>query len=358
MWLRTGFTHIWDHKACHLIRSILRLCEQRFGIHIQHRFCPSHAGEPGNELVDQIAFGAASGHPLQDWTPFVHQTQVKDFGQAMEWAWMLFTHMPAVSAADSTLHFPAKPATTPEPDVIPVVQHSVSSPQGVMINLNLATCNVLTLQHSRHTDRILQIGAAGPTRQEWIFETLDEHGIHVFALQETRLKKVWKHHDPRFHLIQSAAAAHGHFGMMIGLSKLHPYSWNNETPICFAETDFSILVAEPRLLIVAVKTNALKCVLMAAHAPHTGATQHDIEMYWESASAQIPQRFDTWPKILLADANCRIGGQPDGRVGDWQSEGMHDKANPSLISLQCMIFSYPVHLRTRTLDLVGHGYTS
>ena len=33
--------------TCHVIRGILRLCETRFGIQIEHTFCPSHRGEPG-----------------------------------------------------------------------------------------------------------------------------------------------------------------------------------------------------------------------------------------------------------------------------------------------------------------------
>lgn len=36
---------------CHVIRSVIRLCEQRFHVDIGHHFCPGHAGEPGNELV-------------------------------------------------------------------------------------------------------------------------------------------------------------------------------------------------------------------------------------------------------------------------------------------------------------------
>ena len=53
--------------ACHLIRSVLRVCEARFGLFVSHTFQSSHVGEPGNELVDVIARCAAQGSPLQDW---------------------------------------------------------------------------------------------------------------------------------------------------------------------------------------------------------------------------------------------------------------------------------------------------
>ena len=47
--------------ACHLIRSVLRVCEARFGLFVSHTFQSSHVGEPGNELVDVIARCAAQG---------------------------------------------------------------------------------------------------------------------------------------------------------------------------------------------------------------------------------------------------------------------------------------------------------
>ena len=81
-------------EECHLIRSIMRLCESRFGVDIQHEFCPSHRGEPGNELADQLAHSAALGYPLQVWAPFFEEVHQSRFVQAMEWAWILFLSTP------------------------------------------------------------------------------------------------------------------------------------------------------------------------------------------------------------------------------------------------------------------------
>ena len=315
-------------EGCHLIRSILRLCESRFGIIAEHTFCPSHAGEPGNELVDQLAFSAASGFPLQDWTHFLDQMQRREVITAMEWTWMLFEPLPAVHATEGQLHFPAKPSTTPANDVIPTFEAPQGLPQQWKIKMTVATCNILTLQSGRKTDQIFQTGVAGPSRQEWILNTFAEHGVHIFALQETRLKKIWKHQDPHFHLIQSSATAQGHFGMMIGLAKHSPHGWHGTTPVHFTEDHFTIIVAEPRILIIAVRSEALKCLVIAAHAPHTGAPFPDIDKFWRDVTFSIPVKYDSWPKLLLTDANCRIGGQPNGRVGDWQSEGMNEKSQP------------------------------
>ena len=70
LWKSTRAIH-----ACHLARSILRLCESRFQVECDHVFSPGHSGEPGNELVDVLAGCAVRGSPLQDWAHFVKFTQ-------------------------------------------------------------------------------------------------------------------------------------------------------------------------------------------------------------------------------------------------------------------------------------------
>ena len=132
-----------------------------------------------------------------------------------------------------------------------------------------------------------QAGAAGPSRQEWTLSMLAEHEISIFALQETRGKTVRRHHDSRYHLIRSAATPHGHFGMMIGLSKIHPHGWRDDVPVLFGDQNYLVLVAQPRLLILQVRSQALKCVIVASHAPHSGASLAEIDLFWQEATAKI-----------------------------------------------------------------------
>jgi|Cyp1metagenome_2_1107374.scaffolds.fasta_scaffold26930_7 hypothetical protein len=124
----------------------MRLCEQRFGVHIDHLFCPSHKGEPGNELVDKLAYGAASGKPLQDWISFLQEMQNVRFIRAMEWAWMLFANLPGVDVENDKSVFPAKPLTTPTAKVMPPLAVMQSEEVHVHVSIKIATCNVLTLQ--------------------------------------------------------------------------------------------------------------------------------------------------------------------------------------------------------------------
>lgn len=314
--------------ACHLIRGVLRLCEERFQLVVEHQFCPSHRGEPGNELVDTLARCAAQGFPLQDWHQFFSVGLKASFVQAMEWAWFLFTPLPDVAHTAEGFAFPVKPSTRPMSQVIELNQQCDEDTVHAQITVNVATCNVLTLKNGSAMDDF--IGCTGPARQEWILETLHQHGIHIFGLQETRVRKLMRTSDPRYILVKSPATTQGHFGMMIGLAKHLPHGQINGQDVFFSEDHYKIIAALPRCLILRVRSRALKCIIIAAHAPHTGATLVEGEQFWTEVSSHIHRAYDTWPKLLLTDANCRVGGNPDQRVGSWQSEGMHEKSQPFL----------------------------
>ena len=102
----------------------------------------------------------------------------------------------------------------------------------------------------------------------------------------------------------------------------------NPTKLRFQESDFSIVVAEPRLLIVKLQSSGFKCLIVAAHAPHTGAELSIIEDFWKHVADSVPSGLAAWPRLILADANCRLGSQPCDRIGDWNAEVMTEKSVP------------------------------
>ena len=60
--------------------------------------------------------------------------------------------------------------------------------------------------------------------------------------------------------------------------------------------------------------------MIAAHAPHSGADSECIDMFWHQIEQLIPRKYDCWPKLLLADANCRFGDCPNQHIGDHDAE--------------------------------------
>ena len=62
----------------------------------------------------------------------------------------------------------------------------------------------------------------GPARQDCLLRQMEEAHVHIFGFQETRLRRISNAHDERFWLFRSAATPHGHYGILIGLSRLRP----------------------------------------------------------------------------------------------------------------------------------------
>ena len=312
-----------DPTTCHVIRSLLRLIEKRWKVKCQHFHVPGHQGDPGNELVDTLANCAAQGRPLQDWDPFLTHVTQNSFAQALEWTWAFFTSHLGEAWNHDQLVLPAAPATEPCCDTaLPfAVAEQPTVVQGE-VRLQLLTCNVLTLLPG--PEKTHPCGVGGPTRLQTLIAQMQAEKIQIFALQETRLRTTLRLNNEDYFLIHAPANARGHFGIMLGFAKTqafafqadgkpHPNGW-------FESSDFTIIAAEPRLLVLRVRNAFIRCVIIAAHAPHSGASVEDIEEYWKHVDQTIPSKYDNWPKLLLADSNCRFGDAPNKHIGPHGAE--------------------------------------
>ena len=248
---------------------------------------------------------------------------------------MLHTQWEGATLENQHWTCPQKPISKPSlhsiPTGIPASQET--SAQKVSLKLRFATCNVLTLRSATANRAKTHAGAEGPARMEWILKSFDDLGIHIFSLQETRLRTIRQTEDDRYILFKSSATPPGQYGISVGFSKKHSFAVHHdqngqEASANFRVENISIITAEPRLLILKLQTLGFKCVLLAAHAPHTGAELHEIDEFWHHVEACIPQYLADWPRVILADANCRLGSQPCQHIGGWQAETMTDKSGP------------------------------
>eukprot|EP00435_Cladocopium_sp_Y103_P029093 s3048_g7.t1 len=269
----------------------------------------AHIGEPGNELVDCLASQAALGHPLDDYTDWLAEVTRPGFVEAAEWIWYLFR--PDITWSDQSVLFPAGPMTCPDVSVFPAslpVSADADAQATGDLRLSLATCNVLSLKGGSVADRdLVQQSGSGPARQEALLRQYHDSEIHIFAWQETRLRRMSNHHDDRYLLFRSPANSHGHYGIVIGLhrqlpigtitqgSKVHPVYLKDK-----------IVSSDPRSLILRISNPLLHCILIAGHAPHTGADAGAITEWWNSVAAAIPSKYQNCDRVILVDANARI----------------------------------------------------
>ena len=315
-----------DKVSCHAIRSILRIMQTRWEVQCDHSFVPGHSGDPGNELVDTIALCAAQGFPLQNWDTMLGLLTNWTFVQALAWGW-IFQH-PSFSGcwSENTLCLPMKPTTTPSPCVVGTTGTSARCEKNdaAAIKLDLLTCNVLTLTKGTCKIGEDQSNPLGPTRLQSITTQLSQANVTIFALQETRLRTTVRLQSSDYFLWHAPANDKGQFGILIGFAKQQPFAFQQDgTPHpqgWFSEKDFAVIAADPRFLIIKLQTNFFRCIVLAVHAPHSGAESDSIEMFWQRIEQSIPGKYDRWPKVLLADANCRFGDCPNQHIGDHDAE--------------------------------------
>ena len=102
----------------------------------------------------------------------------------------------------------------------------------------------------------------------------------------------------------------------------------SDQTVTFVADDFSVITADPRALLVRVSSSVLRCIVIACHAPHTGNSLDEIEEWWTHLHSQIPAKYDTWPRLLLTDANACVGHDPTDHIGDFQIGPFEAKSQP------------------------------
>ena len=91
-------------------------------------------------------------------------------------------------------------------------------------------------------------------------------------------------------------------------------------PVYFQDSHISVIAAEPRALVVRLRTPVLRCIILAVHAPHTGHTDDSVDDWWAHVGKLVPSKYNEWPRLLLCDANARVGSVVTPHIGGYQSE--------------------------------------
>lgn len=317
----------------HPLRALHRLVDLRFGIQSTNQHVHGHRGKPGNEIVDQLAKLATRGTALDDAATFFTDILSHSMRTALEWIWILFhpDYVPCIK--ENKLTLPRRPGLPAAEDVqrlppFDALDPDTSPEEKIQIALTLCACNVLTLKSSARAAQE-DTGIHGPSRQEMLLSQIFEEKIHIFALQETRLRKLHTADDPRYFLFRSTGTSGGHFGIMMGFSKTLRIGTRThqgrDQSIYFAEKDFSIIAAQPRHLTIRVRHGGLRFLAIGGHAPHNGQPIEVIESWWQDLAQAIPPLYGDWPIILLADTNTRVGGEPCSQIGPFGAEEADNK---------------------------------
>ena len=322
-----------DPQLQRVVRSICHLVSQRFGVTIQGEHVAAHRGDPGNEFADNVAeqarFGNTVGSGATGLWNLVQTADVKHW----EWIWFLCKRDHNIRWTEDYITVSYNMGVPGAPcDVLNL--HHIKSQDEVnpdscntgLLDLTMATANVLTLKAGMKEDRM---GLRGPARQQVVYKQFHEQGIHVVAIQESRIRQKGKTDNPWYIVRQAEANQQGCYGVQLLFHKSLPIGHdmnNTECTFNFQEEEIRYMARDPRFLIVKVNNPMFKAIVIAAHAPHKGAPEPEIEKFWRGITDAIPQNYATWDKVVLTDANSHLGTIPTASVGAHQAEHEDEKS--------------------------------
>ena len=184
---------------------------------------------------------------------------------------MLFSQnsgLPKLTAKGFDVTAPALPSEQPDLDEepLPLKQSTIK------FTLSLASANVQSLLSK--TDH--GMGHAG--KIQYAREQFKAHGLQILGIQEARTPQLCGTQDEVLRI--SSGHQKGHYGVELWIDLDRPYAYVDGRSVHFAKHHFTVLHAEPRLLIVRAHADYLHAVFVVAHAPHSGYTRADREAWW------------------------------------------------------------------------------
>ena len=304
-----------------VLRSLVRLCQALYPCSFHFEHVRGHTGEPGNELADYLASAAAN-----QWDPFcmdlTHWFDLlrdSDFVGGLEWTWTLF-HRDFVSLwHGDQLHLPAAQWAPLDPACVKC-PFPTSSTSSTTWTLRLVSYNALTAAGAVERSS----SASSPARLEMLAQQFAGLDVHIFALQETRIRHVLPSELEHYYIFQSLADSRGHFGVVIGLAKTFALDAGQQHR--FTPSAVKIIYQSPRALILGLTLPGLRCLLFGLHAPHSGESATTLHDWWSTIAKAVPARYKDWPTIVLTDANAVVGAHPSHHIGDHQAGPLEPKA--------------------------------
>ena len=119
----------------------------------------------------------------------------------------------------------------------------------------------------------------------------------------------------------AGGSAKGHLGVELWVSLQQPYASIGKRAHHFTRKHFTVVHADPRLLLVHVEAPHFTCWIAVGHSPHTGTDEGDRHGWWVLFSDLLTKHADGAPVFLLIDANALSGPRDDQAVHE------HDDAS-------------------------------
>ena len=291
------------------LRELAQYAEAlRAGCPIHYEHVKAHSQQPGNELVDCLAYSIAHNlvqetvGAFPDWSP-IFRTGCN----TLAWAWWTAQSyfdraLPHIENHEHSWEYHDWRGHEGVQSL--ECRNGASQPQELEFRLQLATFNVMTLKayHQQGQD-FAGLGAAHLLRQQ-----LHHAGYQIIGLQETRATNqctLFSEDYVRF--VSGHPESRGHRGVELWISRLIPFT---------SCAEVSVLLAHDDLLIATVNCAGHLLVICVCHAPYDGADIQRKNDWWTKLDGFLNNYRRKGRIILLGDFNARMGRHVDEITGD------------------------------------------
>ena len=142
----------------------------------------------------------------------------------------------------------------------------------------------------------------------YLREQFELTGAHVVALQETRTSRAECYLSGNFVRLCSGATAHGQLGVEVWFARRR-----SACSVGFLPDELTVVFWDPRCLCVRVKSQCLKAVVVAIHAPT--AQDASREQWWCALAKRLMRLCAGAPVCVIGDFNVRFDKEVPARVG-------------------------------------------
>ena len=305
-----------QHQSVHrLTQSLTYWMQARYACQHSYIHVRSHQGDAWNEAADAVCCAA-----LHEWIPAPDFAEL--FSQHLEphlcaAEWLGYWH----HASIGTVGYPSikkdcfvypLPLDVPAPDAS---SHALNDRDSETLNapvensellLRCSTANVLTLYTTQNA-----VGGFMSARHEALMNSFHQLGVHVVGVQETRSKLQGHHAAEHFHVLSAPALRSGHCGVQSWVAKTIPIR-NGHLVVCASH--LRVLHHSARRLIVRLAVDGLRIIFIVGHVPC--ADELAAQSWWHDTSILLPSSYRSWPRIMLVDANGKVGSLTSKAIGD------------------------------------------
>ena len=280
----------------------------------------SHRGDPWNEAADAACWAA-----LHDWIPCLDfdalcQHQLAPFDDVVTWLWYwqcaLHGEVGFPTVADGFLNFSFVHDETP---VLDSSAHTFCQMQcddsnamchTASFTLRVATANVLTLYSNQAAQ-----GRYVSARHEALMRAFHLQGVHLVGVQETRSKLTGHHDSEHYHILAAPALANGHGGLQLWVAKCIVI---DNVHLQIRTSHLRVLHQSARRLLVRLSVDGLRLLLIVGHVPCVPDI-HAAQKWWHQVLQDLPATYRNWPRVMLVDANARVGSLVSTAIGPHQA---------------------------------------